>query len=197
MAKEYQHTYFAFADQTFRYNCPSCGFSCCKGIGFGGTHQELTKLISLYPNFSYLIEPNPNLKKTGFDLTNVKPQCFFLGESGMCDIHVDHGRDIKPFVCKTFPANKYFYSNDIMAVDLNYICPLSITSDHPDDYILTYEEIMGDLNLAPEHAVERGAEPSLHRRESRSTRVHQMLFGRNPFIYLLRWSPDICLIVGQ
>lgn len=157
--------YFSFADDLFGYHCQECGFKCCKGEGFGATEQEIKKLNDLYPTLPYFTVPQTKHNPVGVDLANFKPACFFLQDSGYCDIHVKHGRDTKPIVCKTFPANRYFFSNGILVVGLNFLCPLKVSTPGCDDIKLLHEEILQDIKNAPDYVRNTGTPKAREKKE--------------------------------
>ncbi|HLG20867.1 MAG TPA: hypothetical protein VI895_13765 [Bdellovibrionota bacterium] len=177
--------YFAFPDGLLRYNCPECGFQCCKGAGFGVTAKEMTKLEVLYPTLKYFAQPATRRAVTGVPLINLKPKCFFLQDSGFCDIQAKHGRDFKPIVCKTFPANAYFFSNDILVVDVNFLCPLKISSSPENDAVLYYEDILKDIMVAADYI--KGAGTVTARRPEQPPQVRELT---KQIIQHETWSRD-------
>lgn len=146
-----ENTYFTFNDGLYFYNCIECGFKCCKGEGFGATKKELLFLKKHYPMLPYFTEPNNRRKNTGGLLMNFKPKCFFLEEDGLCKIHRQHGRLHKPFVCKTFPANNYYFSNNYLIVGFNFLCPLQIGKPSKNSYLVTHNELLSDINHYKDH----------------------------------------------
>ena len=151
--------YFPFADGLFGYNCPRCGFQCCKGAGFAATPGELVTLRRLYPTLAYFTsvskKPQPVV-----DLLNFKPACYFLREDGFCDVHVSHGRPNKPYVCKTFPVNALRLHGDVLVADVNFLCPLDLYAASAQDTAIRHDDLLADLVEHAEVAI-AGAKPGV------------------------------------
>jgi len=140
-----QYVYFPFHDGVIGYNCPECGFQCCRGAGFGASRAELVQLRRLYPTLEYFANPRASSESDFVQLADFKPACFFLQDSGACDVQVTHGRALKPHVCKTFPANAFSVHGDVVVAGLNFLCPLRVTKEGSSDYRLGHAEALADM----------------------------------------------------
>lgn len=137
--------YLPFPDGAIAYNCPQCGYRCCKGEGIGATPEEFTQLRDRYPTLAYFAAPRRDTTKRSLRLANFQPQCFFLGASGLCDIHANHGRHLKPVSCRSFPVNRYFVSGSLVVATLNFLCPLKRWSEDSGDERILHAQVIDDL----------------------------------------------------
>jgi hypothetical protein len=135
--------YFPFADGALGYHCVECGFQCCKGKGFGATREELVQLTRHYPTLAMFVAPMREPDAPSVDLTNFSPRCFFLRDDGNCRVQVEHGRALKPYVCRTFPVNALQRSEQLLVADLNLLCPVRIA--RPGDTVIRHADAMADL----------------------------------------------------
>ncbi len=135
--------YFPFADGALGYHCGECGFRCCKGAGFGATERELVQLTARYPFVSLFVNPRREPEMPLVQLTNFAPNCFFLRDDGLCKIENDHGRALKPHVCRTFPVNQLSRTGDTLVADLNFLCPLRPL--RAGDTPVRYDDVIADL----------------------------------------------------
>lgn len=139
--------YLSFGDGDLGYNCAECGSACCRGKGFGATRDELVQIARRHPSLAYFAAPASDSSVDLVSLVNLPRRCFFLRNDGLCAIHADQGRDIKPIVCKTFPANHYFVSGEILIVDLNFMCPIRLWRRGSGDYRITHKDILSDISV--------------------------------------------------
>ena len=95
--------HFAFPDGVFDYDCIRCGGKCCRGMGIGSdVSRELPRLLRLYPDLGPFASPSVATRRIG-DVHNYRPRCWFLDDDLLCRVEKDHGREVKPAVCKLFP----------------------------------------------------------------------------------------------
>jgi len=137
--------YFPFADGLLAYNCPECGYRCCKGAGFAATPSELVTLKRHYPTLTYFTQVAQKASEPLVQLMNFSPQCFFLRGDGYCDVHVQHGREAKPFVCKTFPINAFRLAGDVLVADVNFLCPLKLWTGRSEDTRIYHADLLRDI----------------------------------------------------
>ncbi len=149
--------YFPFADGALGYSCIECGFRCCKGAGFGGTRSEIVQLTARYPALAMFVNPQRDPEAPYVALTNFSPSCFFLREDGACRVQVDHGRALKPHVCRTFPVNHLGRVGAWFIADLNFLCPMRPLQ--PGDSPITYTDVLADLEISREVPLAMSAEP--------------------------------------
>jgi hypothetical protein len=140
--------YFSFADGALGYDCDECGYRCCRGHGFGATRSELVQLSKHYPNLPMFVLPQRDPTQPLVALQNFGPSCFFLGENGRCRIQNEHGRALKPYVCRVFPANQLQRSGVILFVGTNFLCPLRPARE--SDARVRYADIIADLRASIE-----------------------------------------------
>lgn len=140
--------YFSFADGALGYHCGECGFKCCKGHGFGATQTELVQLATHYPTLPMFVSPVREPEQPLVGLVNFAPRCFFLKGDGLCRIEVDVGREAKPYVCRTFPANQLQRLGVILIAELNFLCPLRATQ--PGDTPMRHADLVRDLQQSIE-----------------------------------------------
>ncbi len=140
--------HFSFPDGAFGYDCVECGFRCCRGAGFGASQREFVALERLYPSLRYAVRPSVEFHQGMVHLADFRPGCFFLASDGNCDIHTKHGRDAKPVVCKTFPANMYQFAGHDMTVSLNFFCPLKLWEPGASGVRIHHADLMADLEVS-------------------------------------------------
>jgi len=59
---------------------------------------------------------------------NCPPGCFFLSDSGLCDIHTKSGYSAKPETCRLFPFNNFKrIGNWLIAAPHDSLCPLEVS----------------------------------------------------------------------
>ena len=145
LLKERYRVYFPFADGLLAYNCPKCGYRCCKGAGFAATPSEFVTLRRHYPALAYFTAVAQKAAEPLVQLVNFSPQCFFLRGDGLCDVHVQHGRDAKPFVCKSFPINAFRLAGDVLVADVNFLCPLELWSGAAEDTRIHHADLLVDI----------------------------------------------------
>ena len=114
--------YFTFPDGALRYDCAACGQRCCRGAGFAFAAEELVPLLLRAPSLA----PHLQLRAGGtFQAVDLTERCWFLGDSGFCDLEVAHGREAKPSTCRLFPFNRVFRVGEVRIVDVNSVlCPV-------------------------------------------------------------------------
>ena len=142
---------FTWPDRRFTYDCPSCG-ACCHGMGIGidaaGGQRE--RLLQLYPGLASFS------RKRGATWTifNPRGRCWFLDQSGLCRVEVDHGRDEKPASCRLFPFNRVFRLGDYTIVDYNsVICPLQIAAADAPERAVSHESVLAEIASIRDPAV--------------------------------------------
>jgi hypothetical protein len=58
---------------------------------------------------------------------NLSPGCFFLADSGSCEVHNEHGYSAKPETCRLFPFNGMLrYGQYLIVHPHNQLCPLQV-----------------------------------------------------------------------
>jgi Fe-S-cluster containining protein len=152
--------YFTFPDGALSYHCEECGYRCCRGAGFGATRTELVQLRARYPRLGMFLSPQREPEQALLGLQNFSPRCFFLADDGRCRVEVEHGRALKPYICRTFPANQVSRFGDSLIIDVNLLCPLRPTQ--PGDMQVRHADVIADLQqslevpmLMPAEAEER------------------------------------------
>jgi Fe-S-cluster containining protein len=145
MMHEKLRIYFPFADGSLAYNCVECGFKCCKGHGFGATASEYDWLVARYPTMAYFTGPRDSREHKSLPLLNMAPRCYFQAGDGLCNIQVEHGREHKPIVCRTFPFNVYYRFKDTLIVTFHGLCPLRRWRPGSPDTQVHHHQIIEDL----------------------------------------------------
>ncbi|MSP63684.1 MAG: YkgJ family cysteine cluster protein [Myxococcales bacterium] len=116
-------TWFTFPDGALSYDCATCRQRCCRGKGFSFSADELVPLLRRAPSLA------PHLQLGGggtFRAVDLTERCWFLEESGLCELETKHGRDAKPSTCRLFPFNRVFRVGDVRVVDVNsLLCPVA------------------------------------------------------------------------
>ncbi|MBI4821619.1 MAG: YkgJ family cysteine cluster protein [Deltaproteobacteria bacterium] len=141
-----QRVYFPFADGRLGYNCPECGSKCCKGLGLHATHGELQWLLEKYPSLSlFTTRPARAAEPHLLRVINHPPGCFFLDGAGACSVHAKHGREHKPLMCRTFPANRYSLVGHSLVADFGPTCPVRVWEAGSGDFPLRHEELRRDI----------------------------------------------------
>jgi len=135
--------YFPFADGALGYHCGECGYRCCRGAGFGATESELVQLSTHYPRLPMFVRPRREPENPLVGLVNFAPRCFFLKDDGHCRIEDEHGRTLKPYICRTFPANQLQRAGVFLIADLNFLCPLRPA--RPGDARIRHADVLADL----------------------------------------------------
>jgi hypothetical protein len=79
---------------------------------------------------------------------NYSPKCFFLRDDGLCTIEREHGRTMKPYICRTFPVNALSRAGDVLVADLNFLCPLRPL--RPGDAPVRHADVLADLTASSE-----------------------------------------------
>jgi Fe-S-cluster containining protein len=145
LLKERYRVYFPFVDGLLAYNCPKCGYRCCKGAGFAATPSEFVTLRKHYPALAYFSSVAQKATEPLVQMVNFSPQCFFLRDDGLCDVHAQHGRAAKPFVCKSFPINAFRLEGDTLVADVNFLCPIELASGAPGDERIHHADLLRDI----------------------------------------------------
>ena len=112
---------FTFPDGALRYDCPSCGARCCKGLGIGLDPAMAAEVLARRPGLRALS------RAVGPEVVaqNVFDGCWFLDGEGLCSLERDEGREAKPVACRLFPFNRIYRVGDVRVVDVNsYLCPV-------------------------------------------------------------------------
>lgn len=117
--------YFAFPDGSLAYECDGCLQSCCRIGGAIQTHMERegADLFRLYPFAASLVR-----ERSGPVVILQLPAggCVWFTDDGLCSIHRDHGRDLKPFTCRLYPFNRLVRTGSTLIVSPRFGCPLSL-----------------------------------------------------------------------
>jgi hypothetical protein len=148
--------YFTFADGAFGYHCGECGYRCCRGAGFGATQTELVQLTKHYPQLGMFVAPRRDPDHPLVSLTNFSPRCFFLEDTGLCRIEREQGRELKPYICRTFPANQLVRSGVSLIVDMNFLCPLRPV--RPGDAAVRHADVVADMHRSVEVPMQHPSE---------------------------------------
>ncbi len=151
--------YFSFADGALGYHCRECGYRCCRGAGFGATRDELVQLSRRYPLLPMFVVPQRDPAEPLVNLTNFSPSCFFLQGDGLCRVEVEHGRELKPYVCRAFPANQLQRSGVLLVAELNFLCPLQPAAGRGDVVPVRHAQVMADLHAAIEVPAQLASQP--------------------------------------
>ena len=117
--------YFAFPDGVYHYVCAECTALCCKGDGFGGSlKREVRALFVLYPQLESM-----TVARHGDTVTfaNAKGACQFLDADNRCRIEKEHGKSLKPTVCRLFPFNSFNKIGKTLTVSPHFLCPLRLS----------------------------------------------------------------------
>lgn len=117
--------YFAFPDGVYHYVCAECTALCCKGDGFGGSlKREVRSLFVLYPQLESM-----TVARQGDTVTfaNAKGACQFLDVDNRCRIEKEHGKSLKPTVCRLFPFNSFSRIGKTLTVSPHFLCPLRLS----------------------------------------------------------------------
>ena len=73
---------FAFISGGLDYDCACCGAKCCRGFGYALDGDQALHQLERRPHLRYFVE-----YKNGRTLAkNLPPACFFLTDSGRCEI---------------------------------------------------------------------------------------------------------------
>jgi hypothetical protein len=145
LLRDRYRVYFPFVDGLLAYNCPKCGYRCCKGAGFAATPSEFVTLRRHYPSLAYFTSVAQKAAEPLVQLMNFSPQCFFLRGDGLCDVHAQHGRAAKPFVCKSFPINAFRLAGDVLVADINFLCPLELSTGAAEDTRIHHADLLRDI----------------------------------------------------
>jgi hypothetical protein len=125
-----ENVYFSFASGRLGYDCVSCNAQCCRGHGYTiQAWRELRPQIERRPAMRWFLEPSGEPASTSLAVRNCMPGCFFLTESGLCEVQRDHGHDAKPETCRLFPFNNFKVCDGYLIVAPHSgLCPLSAAS---------------------------------------------------------------------
>lgn len=116
--------FFAFPDGVYDYVCAECTALCCRGQGFGGSlSREIGKLLSIYPALGAMA-----VSREGDFVSFATPagRCHFLEPDNLCRIQKEHGKSLKPTVCRLFPFNSFTLVGDTVFITPHFMCPLRI-----------------------------------------------------------------------
>jgi Fe-S-cluster containining protein len=137
------HVYYAFGSGRFSYDCNACGAHCCRGFGYlATTDSELRSQIATRRALPLFAFPDGDGNPLQHRVRNCAPGCFFLDESGLCEIHVERGSAAKPETCRLFPFNCLRrFGSYLIVLPHESLCPLSVvsgtaTSVHSDHSVL-------------------------------------------------------------
>ena len=142
-----EHTYFAFADGRFSYDCVSCGAKCCRGYGYSiAAGPELDAQLADRPAIKVFLQAPPSRHERNYRVHNCAPSCYFLDERSQCAIQVGRGRDAKPETCRLFPFNNIRRSAGYLIVTPHSgLCPLEVVApgsyDHASRHDTLFEEM--------------------------------------------------------
>jgi hypothetical protein len=105
-------------------------------------------LIAHHPTLALLAAPGSRPQRRFLNVLALRPQCFFLQSDGYCQVHVEHGRATKPFVCRTFPANKYALRRGLLVAGFNFFCPLESWRGAPGQHRVRHADLERDIREA-------------------------------------------------
>ncbi len=136
--------YFPFSDNALAYNCVECGGRCCKGFPFHATATELVQLGKCNPG----IEVFARERDGNVELTSLPGGCFFLSEDNLCSVEAKLGKENKPYVCRTFPLNRYHWSGPVLIVSPRSMCPVKLAGGNPSDTVVTHADVLGEMKAS-------------------------------------------------
>ena len=127
-----ERVYFAFGSGRLGYDCEVCGAKCCKGFGYQiADSHEYSAQVSERPAMALFIELDGS--PTSFSRSVVKncpPGCFFLSETGLCEVHATAGALAKPETCRLFPFNNFtLIGRHLIVAPHTGLCPLEVLDD--------------------------------------------------------------------
>ena len=119
--------YFAFPSGRWTFDCVSCGAQCCRGHGYSMSLavDAAHHWIGAEP-LRFFASPGD---KANLTVSNFKPSCFKLTETGLCQVQLDHGFQSKPETCRLFPFNSLKIVGEYLIVEPHpHLCPLAVAS---------------------------------------------------------------------
>lgn len=146
------HIYFAFASGRFQYDCATCNAKCCRGHGYLiNAESELPVQLSNRRAIALFMERAPGSHHGEQYVTkNCPPACFFLTDSGLCGVHLEHGSDAKPETCRLFPFNSFRWLDGYLIVAPHPgLCPLAIVPAGQRNIRSEYDQLLQDMRVRP------------------------------------------------
>jgi len=121
--------YFTFGDGRLAYDCVSCNAKCCRGFGYFVTAgPELARQVESRRSLPLFVAPRSADNPLQHTMVNCAPACFFLSDSGLCEVHAQHGHAAKPETCRLFPFNNLRRVGRFLVVaPHSYMCPLGVS----------------------------------------------------------------------
>ena len=125
---EAKDIYFAFPDGGLGYDCGACGAQCCRGHGYyASVEKELPVQLKMRRHLHVFVRPPEHAEAQHRLVCNVVPQCFFLDDSGRCEVQMEHGYSVKPETCRYFPFNNFtLVGRHLVVAAHTSLCPLDI-----------------------------------------------------------------------
>ena len=81
-----------------------------------------------------------------FVIGNCAPECFFLSDDGLCDIHAREGHGAKPETCRLFPFNGFRRVGRYLLVEPHRsLCPLQVLACGNTSLCSDYETLMSAM----------------------------------------------------
>lgn len=125
--------HFAFASGRLTYDCIECGAKCCRGFGYRlASPSEAALQLRLRPSIRFFLTAEHAAAGPSFLVQNCASGCFFLTDSGFCQIQEGHGYSAKPETCRLFPFNRLSRVGRYLVVAPHLsLCPLTVTATGP------------------------------------------------------------------
>lgn len=167
-----ENVYFAFPNSAFRYDCVECGAKCCRGHGYHQHAQDLRFQVEQRHALKLFLD-KPRGSSRPYYIQNLAPSCFFLSETGRCEIQENHGYGAKPETCRLFPFNHWRRAGEFLIVAPHMsLCPLQVCRESQgscSDHDNLYREMaaFGIHSAVPETVASTGDVEGTIRRELR------------------------------
>lgn len=129
------------------YACEACGDCCTNDFIKPLSDEEKNHIRKLYPG-----EPFYEKRKDGkYCLHSSNNGCFFLKDTGTCQLHEEHGLESKPAHCRRFPYSLQKLDNTVY-IGYSFACQfLKPFPSEPDrkEWPALYEEFKKNERLLP------------------------------------------------
>ncbi len=148
---EFDKVYFAFASGRLKYDCATCKAQCCRGHGYMvQIGHELQEQVDARPDMRFFVELGRVGAIKSYHVRNCPPACFFLNDTGHCDIHVKSGYAAKPETCRLFPFNDLCRVGQALIVRPHrHLCPLQIVPPGDTSSCSYHTQLLSDMSDKP------------------------------------------------